>query len=397
MNPSIRWQDLPRPHYNGSNILNLMATIIKSRGGRTPHRALTGLPPAALRPYRKIVLLLLDGLGANQLHQFILRGEGRHFLALHPWQKLTTACPATTAAVVTTLATGASPTEHAILGWHLHLPDLGLVGTILPFLTRTDTPLATKEFDLHKYLALPSHLSTIRGRRVLISQGNIPTSRTSLAQPWWTERQSYQTLPGLLRKLRAFAKAPGRAYAYAYWPHYDSLCHQFGPEGREPALHLRELDAFLARAQRALRGTDTLLLVTADHGHMQTRKLVDLSAIPGFYDTLSILPSGDARMVQCFVRPAKVKEFLRLVRSPPLQNATACATQAAVLRAGLLGPGKPHPALRQRLGDYILFAAPGHALAYPPALSPEKPPKFGNHGGLSADELVVPLFTIHPE
>ena len=160
---------------------------------------------------------------------------------------------------------------------------------------------------------------------------------------------------------------------------------------------MRELDAFLARAQRALRGTDTLLLVTADHGHMQTRKLVDLSAIPGFYDTLSILPSGDARMVQCFVRPAKVKEFLRLVRSPPLQNATACATQAAVLRAGLLGPGKPHPALRQRLGDYILFAAPGHALAYPPALSPEKPPKFGNHGGLSADELVVPLFTIHPE
>ena len=116
MNPPIRWQDLPRPHYNGSNILNLMASIIKSRGGRTPHRALAGLPPAALRPYRKIVLLLLDGLGANQLHQFILRGEGRRFLALHPWQKLTTACPATTAAVVTTLATGASPMRVPVEG-----------------------------------------------------------------------------------------------------------------------------------------------------------------------------------------------------------------------------------------------------------------------------------------
>lgn len=396
MSAPFRWQDLPRPNYGGSNIVNLMASIIKGRGGRTPHRALAGLAPSMIRRPKKVVLLLLDGLGANQLHDFLLRGKGRGFLGRHPWQKLTTACPATTAAVVTTLATGASPAEHAILGWHLHLPDLGMVGTILPFVTRTDTPLAGKDFDLNQYLALPAHLATIPGRRVLISQGTIPTSRTSLAQPWWTERQSFQTLAGLARKLRAFARSPGRAYAYAYWPHYDALCHQYGPQGRPPALHLQEVDTLLAQVQTSLAGTDTLLLVTADHGHMQTHTLVDLAAIPGFYDTLALLPSGDARMVQCFVRPNKVAEFRRLVRSPPLLGAAACATQAAVLRAGLLGPGKPHPALSQRLGDYILFAAPGVALLYPPALSPEKPPKFGNHGGLSADELVVPLFTVHP-
>lgn len=392
----LLFSDFPHPNYQGGSIINLLSSLIRARGGRSPHRSLAGLPPAALRPYKKVVLLLLDGLGAKQLHRFILSGKGQKFLALHPWQKITTACPATTAAVVTSLATGASPTEHAILGWHLHLSDLGMDGTILPFVTRMDTPIATDEFDLEKYLALPAPLATIRGRRVLISQGDIPTSRTSMAMPWWTERRSFENLDGLLRQLRTFARSPGRAYAYAYWPEYDSLCHVHGPEGRVPARHLAEIDTFLARAERAFAGTDTLLLVTADHGHMQTHTLIDLSKIPGFYDTLASLPSGDARMAQCFVRPARVKEFLRLTRDVPLLGAAACVSHANVLRSGILGPGKPHPALKNRLGDYVLFAAPGHAFLYPAALSTAKHVKFGNHGGLSLDELEVPLFVVPP-
>lgn len=396
MTKPLHFRDLPRPDYQGGGILNLMSSLIRARGGRSPHRPLAGLSPAAIRPHKKVVLLLLDGLGARQLHRFILAGKGRKFLALHPWQKITTACPATTAAVITTLATGASPAEHAILGWHLNLPDLGMVGTILPFVTRTDTPIAPPEFDLEKYLALPAPIATIRGRRVLISQGDIPTSRTSMAQPWWTERRSFQNLDGMLRQLRNFARSPGRASAYAYWPDYDTHCHKHGPEGRIPAKHLAELDAFLARVERALAGTDTLLLVTADHGHMQTHTHINLSQIPGFYDTLATLPSGDSRMVQCFVRPSRVKEFLRLTRTPPLLGAAACVPLSEVLRSGILGPGKPHPALANRLGDYTLFAAPGHAFLYPSAQSGEKAPKFGTHGGLSLDELEVPLFAVTP-
>jgi hypothetical protein len=396
MTKPLRFCDLPRPDYAGNSLLNLMSSIIRARGGCSPHRTLRGLPPSSLRSFQKVVLFLLDGLGSRQLHPFILKGKGRKFFALHPWQRLTTISPATTAAAVTTLATGASPAEHAILGWHLHLPDLGMDGTILPFVTRTDTPIAPPGFDLEKYLALPAPLATIRGRRVLISQGDIPTSRTSMAMPWWTERRSFENLDGMWRQLRAFARSPGRAYAYAYWPDYDSHCHDHGPEGRVPARHLAELDAFLARVQRALAGTGTLLLVTADHGHMQTHTALNLAEIPGFYDTLATLPSGDARMVQCFVRPSRVKEFLRLTRTAPLGGAIACATQAEILRSGLLGPGKPHPALANRLGDYTLFAAPGHAFLYPPALSKYKAAKLGNHGGLSPDELEVPLFVVYP-
>jgi predicted AlkP superfamily pyrophosphatase or phosphodiesterase len=143
-------------------------------------------------------------------------------------------------------------------------------GTILPFITRTDTPIADPRFrseEVSRPARAPRHHP--RPARAHLA-GAIPTSRTSMAQPWWTERRSFENLDGMLRQLRAFARSPGRAYAYAYWPFYDSHCHEHGPVGRIPALHLAEIDAFLARAQKALAGTDTLLLVTADHGHMQT-------------------------------------------------------------------------------------------------------------------------------
>lgn len=396
----MNFRRLPRPDYDGGSILNLMSSVIRSRGGRSPHVSLRVLPPRDVQKYKKVVLLLLDGLGEGQLRDWMARTQRpTAFFGQHPHDIITTLCPATTASVVTTLATGASPTEHGILGWHLHLPDLGIEGTILPFVTRTGTPLAMDDFHVADYLQLPAPLATTAGRRVLISYGDIPFSRISMVQSWWHERKSYTTLEGLTRHLRTFAQSRPRhpAFAYAYWPHYDSLCHEYGPEGAIPARHLRELDSFLARAQQALRGTNTLLLVTADHGHMQTTTSVDLSAIPGFYSCLSTLPTGDARLTQCLVRPTKLRDFRRLLNEEPLKSACVAATRAEMLRAGLFGPGRPHPALQDRMGDYLLFSLPGHALLYPAAQSKFKHLMLGTHGGLSHAELRVPLFVVRPE
>ena len=65
MTTPLRFRDLPRPNYSGGGILNLMTSIVRGRGGKSPHPALAGLSPAEIRPYRKVVLLLLDGLGAR--------------------------------------------------------------------------------------------------------------------------------------------------------------------------------------------------------------------------------------------------------------------------------------------------------------------------------------------
>ena len=120
------------PDHDGGSILNLMASLVSGRGGTSPHRPLHHLAIERVAEARHVVYLLVDGLGERQLERYVgERGLGGRFFGKHPFEPISTVFPATTAAAVTTFATGASPLEHGVLGWYLHLPDLGVVSTIL--------------------------------------------------------------------------------------------------------------------------------------------------------------------------------------------------------------------------------------------------------------------------
>ncbi len=382
------------PDYDGGSILNLMASIIRSRGGRSPHRELRGLPARRLARARKIVYLVVDGLGEGQLRQFLAGGRGRAFFAVHPHDIITTVFPPTTAAAVTTFSTGASPAEHGILGWHLHLPDLGMVSTILPAVTRTGSPMVGENFNLREYLDFPLHLASARGMKALFSYGQIPWSRYSLAGMKWTSRAAFMTLKGMQRRVMAFVRKPGRGLAYAYWPGYDSACHARGCYHRQTIRHLAAIDGLLGNLARGIRGMGTTLIVVSDHGLMDTAPgcAVELRNVPGFYDCLTVLPSGDARQVQCFVRPSKVKDFLAITRRA-LAKACVCISGQELMKSGALGPGKLHRALAGRVGDYVLLARPGYSFAYSPA-GFDSEFNVANHGGVSIDEMRVPLYVI---
>lgn len=384
-----------RPDYDGHNVVNLLSSIIRSRGGSSPHAELKSLAAAQLASAQKLVYLVADGVGEQQLQAHLRSAPSSPFFGARPRHVITTVFPATTAAAVTTFATGATPAEHGILGWFLHLPDLGVVSTILLTTCRTGVPFSREAYDLKSYFRFPVHLDTIRCRRELISYGHIPRSRYSRAGIRWDRWSSCSTLVGLERQVAAFARRRGRALAYAYWPGYDTLCHEYGCLHPKSRAHLREIDASLARLVRRLRGTDTVLVVLADHGLVDTppANCIDLRDVDGFYDTLAVIPSGDARQVQCFVRPAKVKTFLGIVRRK-LSKYCMCVTGEDLLASGVLGPGPRHPALEGRVGDYMLLAKDRCALA---ASLPLEEPGFNvaNHGGMSAVEMLIPLYTVY--
>lgn len=332
-----------------------MSTVIRGRGGLAPHRELAALPASQLLDARKVVYLVLDGLGAIQLREHLGNGLGGEFFARYPHDIITSVFPATTAAAVTTFATGSSPAEHAIIGWHLNLPDLGLVSTILPAITRTRTPVAQADFNLKDYLSLPSPVETVKQMRALLSWGHIPASRYSNAGPRWHRRVAYETVAGMERAIASFARSPGRGLAYAYWPEYDSLCHGHGCRHRKVALHFTRLDKMLARLTRSLAGTGTTMLVTADHGLIDAPPAhrVELRDVPGLLACLATLPAGDARQVHGFVRPSMESQFLSIARRH-LGKACFLIEGREAIRKGWFGPGKPHPALSMRCGDSLL-------------------------------------------
>jgi len=380
------------PDYPGGSILNLLSSIIHALGGASPHPRLKALDPRLFAGASRIVYLVLDGVGYNQLSRFMAAGGGARFFARHPFERITTVFPSTTAAAVTTLSTGAAPAEHGVLSWHLHLHDLGLVGAVLPGTTLTGTPMTGDGFNLRRYLGLPSYLSSVRRHKRLLSFGNLGRSAYSNAGTRWNGYGAYKTLVGMERQIVRFARKGG--VAYAYWPLYDTLCHRKGVQARETRLHLAEIDMSLGRLAGGLAGTGTLLLVTADHGVVDAppSKRIELAAVPGLLDCLALLPSGDARQVSCFVRPGRVERF-RDVVARHLGKACVCITGADLLESGLLGPGRQHPSLYGRVGDYVLLARDDYAFRVTPSLGKPRVHK-GNHGGLSSDEVYVPLYAL---
>lgn len=382
------------PDYRAGSIVNLLASIIRSRGGCSTHADLAGLPAKALSGAPKVAYLVIDGMGKEQLDRYLASRTRAAFFAGHPHQTITTVFPATTAAAISTFSTGAAPAEHGILGWHLHLHDLGMVSTILPATTRTASPMAGDKFDLRKYLDLPLPLQSVKCRKELISWSGIPKGRFSRAGVRWNRVRSCTTLAGLSRQIVAFAKTPGRALAYAYWPGYDSFCHEVGCCHPKTVRHLAEIDRMLAGLVRKLRGTGTVLIVTADHGLVDSTPAhrISLREIPGFYDCLAILPSGDARCAHCFVRPSKVRKFRSLVLQW-LEKACLCVPGEVLLKIGAFGPGKPHRALANRVGDFVLIAKGDYTFG---SHLPGEKIEFNvaNHGGMSPAEVRVPLIVI---
>jgi len=382
------------PDYDGRSTVNLLASIIGASGGHSPHAPLTGVSAASFERADNILYLVIDGLGRAQLERHLARGAGQRFFAAHDSTTITTVFPATTAAAVTTFNTGASPTEHGILSWYLHLPDLGAIATVLRTQTRAGTPLVPPGFDLANYYRVPSYLNSVPRTRGLLSWGDIPDVPFASVGTQWTERRSYRTLEALLETTVDFVHAAGPRLGYVYWPRYDGLCHELGTTHPDVETHFGELDTMLADLTFRLRGTRTILCVLADHGLVDVERpnCIELGAIPGFMECLAVAPSGDQRQQSCFVRPARVEAFLAIVERE-LGHACQCIPGEALLDAGVFGPGTPHPALPQRLGDYVLLCNDGYALSHtPPGLPPIYMP--GSHGGMSAEEILIPLYLV---
>src|SRR4051794_33235984 len=121
-----------RPDYEGGSLVNLVASVVASRGGKPLHKTLRNfsIPERATN----VVLLIIDGLGDNYLQRHANGSE----LARRRRTSLTSVFPSTTASAITTSYTGRTPLEHGLTGWFSYFSEAGCVSAPLPFRSRGD-------------------------------------------------------------------------------------------------------------------------------------------------------------------------------------------------------------------------------------------------------------------
>jgi len=135
-------------------------------------------------------------------------------------------------------------------------------------------------------------------------------------------------------------------------------------------------------------GAKTLLLLFADHGQITTHKdpNFELRNHPDLTERLHILPTGENRLPYLYLRPGQDEAVNEYIQKAWPGSFTTIPSDHA-LKADLFGPGAPSPFSADRLGDITVLT---HGDAYMWWANKENP-LIGRHGGLSSEEMLVPL------
>jgi len=371
-----------RPDYSGGGFVNLLASLVEARGGTSRHPPLAALPVAELRGAQNIVFLIVDGLGDNYLNA---NGGGGN-IAAHRRGAISAVFPSTTASAITTSFTGATPLEHGLTGWFTYFSEAGCVGAPLPFQRRGErTALGVKPGQLFVEGPLFDGLAT---RSIVVSWRKIIDSAYNLHHCGRAERLAYDDLAGFLEQtVRAVKSGPERKFVYAYWPEFDALSHQHGVGSAEVRAHFQALDGMFGELLARLAGTDTLVVLTADHGFIDCPPEESIELPSGLSAMLRFPLCGERRVAFCYVQDQKA--FISKAKSL-LANRADVRPSRELLDEGWFGAGRAHPRFAERIGDVaIVMNGRGTVKDWVPG--EPRHLHIGNHGGMSEDEMNIPL------
>lgn len=393
------------PAYHGLSILNLPASLCRWFGAaELPH------PPIDLaeldglaQGVDQVVLCLVDALALHRFQQWVDgRASGLRPLVEHGiLAPLTSVVPSTTTAALTTLWTGRSPAEHGMLGYELFLKGYGLIANMI-----THSPVAFEGrvgllyqagFDPESALPVPPLGPRLADAGVEVHAflpQSIRGSGLSRMHYAGVRVYGYRSPSDLWLSVREVAERPfeRRRLIWVYNGHVDTFSHLYGPDSVRVEAEFSSfvqamLEDFVARLPSPVAGR-TLLMLLADHGQITTRRdpHYELRNHPSLYRRLQLAPTGENRLAYLYSRPGQVQAVEEYVqRAWP--GAFRLIPSSHALGAGLFGPGKPAQVASERIGDRVMISRGAAYLWW--ALKED--PLIGRHGGLSADEMLVPL------
>ncbi len=394
------------PDYGGGGLLNVPATVLDVLGAREAGDAppLTGLDPALREGVRQVVVILADGLGWWQLEMFCERGDTPFLAELRERARrrdraqlleATTVFPSTTAAAITTLNTARTPLEHGNIAYFLWLEEFAQVTAMLrwgPAIKRRGSYFDDPAVDPRRFVLVPSIHARLRERGIPSHVIEPEMFRSEAMTRMHAAEASYvgYVLPSSMGvRLRSLIEgAPRPSYVYAYWSGIDTVSHLYGPRSAEAAMEAALLDLDLRRALGDRSAGETLVLLTADHGHATTDpdKMLDIVGDEELRALLRNPPAGEPRLVFLHTdRPEAVRRHIDQ-RWP---GQVTLLDRDELIDAGLFGRGDPTTA-RRRIGEVValldrdlsasIVKVEGQTIRH-----------RGSHGGMSADEMRIPI------
>jgi hypothetical protein len=326
--------------------------------------------PESARSATTVVLLVIDGLGWDAVST---HAASIPTLAGLEGRAITTVAPATTAAALTSIATGVAPSEHGLIGFRVRVdghvlnalswqsdarraPDPGLVQRREPFRGR-DVPVVTKA----EFRATGFTEAHLRGTRLV----------------------GWRTVSEIIEHCRRLVAA-GEPFVYAYYPGVDEVAHGHGLHDGFYTAELAFADRLVAALLDVLPDT-AALVVTADHGQVHVGPEGWLPLGP--FEELVDVCSGDGRFRWLHARRGAGAELYEAAKREHGDHAWVMSREE-LLEGQWLGP-PPGAAVLRRIGDVVI--APFEPVAIVDEALPREAGLISAHGSLTAAEIEVPL------
>lgn len=409
LRPTLEARGLVPPDHDGGSLLNVAATVLDLCGARQPDDppVLRGVAPELLRGVRSVVVVLADGLGSAQLRRLAAGGEVPFLARILARAargeqaqliEATTIFPSTTAAAITTMHTARTPQEHGNIAYFLWLEEFGAVTQMLrwgPAALKRGSFFDDRSIDPRTFAKVRSIHRAIRdrgGRSFVVEPEIFRNEAMTRMHAAEAEYQGYLLPSTLGVRVRALLdhrpEDASALYVYAYWSGVDTAAHWYGPHSAEHAAEAALLDRDLERALGDRPAGDTLVILTADHGHaaVDPERLVDLEADAELRALLRQPLAGEPRVVFLHTdRAAEVKAHL----DQTYPGTFTLVDRDAAIAAGLFGRGDP-ALVRRRVGEVLALLTDDRAASVV-RVDGQVVRHRGAHGGMTADEMRIPV------
>ncbi|MFM1958122.1 MAG: hypothetical protein RI929_485 [Actinomycetota bacterium] len=341
--------------------------------------------PLNLKSAKRIVCVLVDGLGAQNVLE---RAGHAPWLAaqLNSGAITHAGFPSTTSANIASFATGLTPGEHGLIGHQVYDRVFDeRINLLTGWNERTDPEIWQPNHTVSEQADKVGIAAYVIGHEEYRHSGY---TRATM------RRAEYRAAESLGERFEQAAKilaSSEESITYLYIPELDKYGHKFGWQSHGWANLLEELDAQLAKFAAALP-KDCGMIITADHGMIDSlpeqRLVIDEYVERGGYLEWF---GGDTRVAYLYLKdPASTESFQRELESASAIFQTVATSDA--IAANWFGP--VGELAQQRMPELMLLARGNFTLFHSVYSKKRSIEMTAHHGGLSSNELRIPLIRI---
>ncbi len=390
------------PDYNGLNFSNINNTILNIFGIKQG-TAIKERITENIMDNKKVVFIYIDGTGYDSWTEYF--NKYNVFKKMSEYGNLapiTSVFPSTTAAASNTINTGLQPVEHGLFEWRLFLEKYNMSVKSLPFIPvyKEDK---TEFSDMDPDPAILFHGKTFYSilkehgiKSYIISESSLMKSEYSkIMYDGAKEKKRYDFVSeGFLILKKLLKKLKDDSYIFFYIENPDKMEHRYGPGSEEHLYSIKFLSIMFNDLLESIAGDDISIIISSDHGFTPVKEKLYVNGIESYFKKIgnkNIPETWSPRDMMLYVNNS---EDVKGILEKQLEGKAMVMNASEMLNLQLMGTGQLKDIYKSRIGDLLVLPYSGETVWYK-YNKDDIIKDRGMHGGLSEEEMIIPLVTLN--